>query len=109
MEQGMYAQVVKIRQKDSKFIAANHNLNEDKFKFRGQSARSQRWFDIDFDWIEVHFSPREPGFYKKLFQSHDNTQDTNTSKLFQVPIGNSKCVETFKFHNDAPMLKYCQK
>ena len=29
--------------------------------------------------------------------------------MFQVPIGNSKCVENFKFHNDAPMLKYCQK
>ena len=32
----------------------------------------------------------------------------NTFKFFQVPIGNSKCVENFKFHNDAPMLKYCQ-
>ena len=30
-------------------------------------------------------------------------------KRFQVPIRNSKCVETFKFHNDAPILKYCQK
>ena len=40
---------------------------------------------------------------------HDNTKDTNTFKIFQVPIGNSKCVEIFKFHNDAPMLKYCQK
>ena len=45
---------------------------------------------------------------KKLFQIHDNTQDTNTFKIFQVPIGNSKCVETFKFQNDAPILKYCQ-
>ena len=47
-------------------------------------------------------------YIKKLFQSHDDTQDTNTLKLFQVPIVNSKCVENFKFHNDAPMLKYCQ-
>ena len=29
--------------------------------------------------------------------------------MFQVRTGNSKCVETFKFHNDAPMLKYCHK
>ena len=29
--------------------------------------------------------------------------------MFQVPIGNSKYVENFKFHNDTPMLKYCQK
>ena len=27
----------------------------------------------------------------------------------QSPIGNSKCVENFKFYNDAPMLKYCHK
>ena len=29
--------------------------------------------------------------------------------MFQVPIGNSKCVETLNFHSDAPMLKYCHK
>ena len=91
-----------------KFIAENKNKNEAKFKFQGQSARSQRWFDLDFDWIEVNFSTREPDLYKKLFQSHDDTQDTNIFKFFQVPIGNSKCVENFKFHNDAPMLKYCK-
>ena len=76
-----------------KFIAANKNKNEAKFKFQVQSARSQRWFDIKFDWIRVNVSTREPGFYKKHFQSHENTQDTNTFKFFQVPIGNSKCVE----------------
>ena len=101
--------MVKLRRKDLNYIAENRNKNESKFKFQGQSAISQRWFDIDFDWIEVNFSTREPDFYKKLFQSHENTQDTNTFKIFQVPIGNSKCVETFKFHNDAPILKYCQK
>ena len=31
------------------------------------------------------------------------------SKKFQVPIGNAKCVESFKFQNDAQILKYCQK
>ena len=40
MEQGLYSQVIKIRQKDLKFVAANKNKNEVKFKFRGQSARS---------------------------------------------------------------------
>ena len=44
----------------------------------------------------------------KNIQSHDDTQDTNTFEIFPVPIGNSKCVENFKFHNDAPMLK-CSK
>ena len=108
VEQGLYSQVVKLRRKDLKVIAANKNKNEDKFKFQGQSARSQRWFDLDFDWIEVNVITCEPDIYKKPFQIHDYTQDTNTLLLFQVPIENSKCVEIFKFHNDAPMLKYCQ-
>ena len=60
MEQVLYSQVVEISRKDLKFIAANKNKNEAKFKFQGLSARSQRWFDIDFYWIEVNFSTREP-------------------------------------------------
>ena len=46
---------------------------------------------------------------KKKFQIHGDTPDTNAFKIFQVPIGNSKCLEIFNFHNDAPMLNYCQK
>ena len=41
LEQGLYTQVVKLRLKDLKFIAANKNKNEAKFKFQGLSARSQ--------------------------------------------------------------------
>ena len=74
--------------KDLKFIAKNKNKNEATFKFQGQSAISQHWFDIDFDWIEVHFITRKTDLYKKPFQSHDYTQYTNTFKFFQVPIGN---------------------
>ena len=69
MEQGLYAQVVKISQKDLKFIAENKNTNEAKIKFQGQYARSKCWFDLDFDWIEVNFSRRETDFYKKVFIS----------------------------------------
>ena len=88
MEQGLYVQVVKLRQKYLKFMAANKNKNEAKFKFQGQSARSLRWFDLEFDCIEVNFSTREPDFYKKLFQRHDGTQDTSKFRFFQVPIVN---------------------
>ena len=109
MEQELYAQVFKLLRKYLKFVVTDKNKNEDKFKFHGLSARSQRWFDLDLGWIEVNFSTREPDFYKKLFQIHDNTQDINTFKLFQVPIGNAKCVESFKFQNDTPILNYCQK
>ena len=109
MEQGLYEQVVKLRRKDLKFVATDKKKNEAKFKFQGLSAISQRWFDLDLDWIGVNFSTREPDFYKKLFQSHYDTQDINPFRKFQVPIGNAKCVESSKFQNDAPILKYCQK
>ena len=85
-EQILYAQVVKIRRKDLKFIATNKNKNKAKFKFQGQSERSQRWFDLDFDWIEVNFSTRETDFYKKLFQSHGDKQYTKSFKFFQKMI-----------------------
>ena len=69
MEQGLYAQVVKISRKDLKFITENRNKNEAKFKLQGQSARSERWFDLGFDWIEVGFSTREPDFCKETFSN----------------------------------------
>ena len=82
MKQGFYEQVVKISLNDLKFIAANKNKNEAKFKFQGQSARSQRWFDLDFDCTEVNFSTREPDFHKETFQIHDDIKYTNTFKFF---------------------------
>ena len=48
-EQGLYAQVIMIRQKYLNVFATDKKKNEAKFKFLGQSARSQRWFDLDFD------------------------------------------------------------
>ena len=57
----------------------------------------------------MKFSTLENDFYRKLFQRHDDTQDKNKFQIFDVPIGNSKCVEKLKFHSNAPMLKYCQK
>ena len=93
MEQSLYAQVIMFWRKDLKFDAADKNKNESKFKFQGQSERSQLWFDLNLDWIDMNFSTREPDFYKKLFQSHDNEQDTDTFRTFQVPIGNAKVVK----------------
>ena len=107
MEQGLYAQVIMICWKDLKSVATDKNKIEAKFKFQGQSEISQQWFDLDLDWNEVNFSTREPDFYKNVFQRHDDTQDINKFKCFQVPIEDAKCVESFKFQNDAPILKYC--
>ena len=108
-EQSLYTQVIRIRQKYLKFIAMGKNKIEAKFNFQGKLARSQQWFDLDLDWIEVNFSTREPDFDKECFKIHDGTQDNNTFKSFQVPTGNTKCVESFKFKIDALILKYCQK
>ena len=80
IEQSLYAQVVKLHRKNLKFVATDKNKNEAKFKFQGQSSRSQIWFDLDLDWIEINFSSREPDLYEKLFQIHDDTQDDNTFK-----------------------------
>ena len=82
MEQILYAQVVKFWRKDLIFDEADVNKNESKFKFQGQSARSQLWFDLNLDWIDVKFCTREPDFCKKLFQSHDNKQEKDTFKTF---------------------------
>ena len=109
MKQVLCAKVIMLRQKYLKLVATDDIKDEAKFKFQGKSARSQLWFYLDFDWIEVNFSTREPNFYKIFFQIHVDTQDINTFKFFQDPIGNVKCVESFKFQNDAPILNYCQK
>ena len=97
MEEGLYAQVVMLRRKDLNLILANRNKNESKFKFQGQYARSQRWFDLDFDWIELNSSTREPNFYKKRFKIYDDTLDTNTFKFFQVTMGNSNVRKYLSF------------
>ena len=109
MEQSSYAQVIKFRRKDLKFDAADKNKNGSKFKFQGQSGRSKLCFDLDLDLIDINFSTREPDFYKKLFQNHDNEQETDSFRIFQVPIGNAKVVKLFFFHKYAPILSYRQK
>ena len=81
-EQSLYAQVIKFRRKDLLFDAADKNKTESKFKFQGQSTRSQLWFDLDLDWIDMNFSTYEPDFCKKIFQSHNNKQDKYTFKTF---------------------------
>ena len=60
MEQSLYAQVIMFWRKDLKFDAADKNKNASKFKFQGQSARSQLLFDLDLDCVNINFSTREP-------------------------------------------------
>ena len=83
MEQGLYAQLDKLSRKDLKFISANKIKNEAKFKFQGQSARSQRCFDLDFDWIELNFSTRETALYLKKFKATTIHQIQIRLKVFK--------------------------
>ena len=50
-EQGLYLNVIMLRRFFFKFVAAGKKKNEAKFKFQGQYARSQHWFDLDLDCI----------------------------------------------------------
>ena len=54
MQKRLYEQVVKLWRKDLKFVATDKNKNEAKFKFQDQSARSQLWFDLDLNWVEIN-------------------------------------------------------
>ena len=108
MEQLLYAQVGMLIQKYFKVTEANKYKNDDKFKVQGQSARSHRWIDLGFDFIEETFRTHEPDFYRKIYQRHAKTQDKNTFKMFEFPIRNTKCVEEMRFRSKAQMLKYCQ-
>ena len=65
MEQSLYEQIVKLRRKDLLFVPSDKNKTESKFKFQCQSARSQLWFDIDLDWIDINFSTCKLDFYKE--------------------------------------------
>ena len=38
---------------------ADKNKNEAKFMFQGQYVISQRWLDLDFDWIGLNFIIRK--------------------------------------------------
>ena len=71
MELVLYVQVVIIRWKGSNITEENENKNDNKFKFQGQSARSQRWFDIDFYLIKGNVSACKPDLYKKIYQRQD--------------------------------------
>ena len=77
-EQSLYTQVVRLCQKYLNITEQNKYKNEDKFKFQGKSARSQSWFDLDFDWVEEHFSTHETDLYIKINQRYDETKYTNT-------------------------------
>ena len=64
MEQGLYAQVVMIRRRESDDKKEKEKTN--KYNFQVQSARSRRCFDIVHEWLEVNFRTREPDFYKTV-------------------------------------------
>ena len=69
MEKDVYSPVDMLCRNYSKITESNRNKNETEIKLQSQSARSQRWFDLDFDCIEEHFSTQEPDFCRKYIKS----------------------------------------
>ena len=56
VEQGLYAQVVMIRQRESDDKKEKENTK--KYNFQGQPARSRRCFNIDHGWLKENFRTR---------------------------------------------------
>ena len=50
-----------IHQNDSDNKKEKERTN--KYIFKGQSARSIRWFDLDREWLEEKFRTCEPDLY----------------------------------------------
>ena len=61
LEQGLYAQVVIIRRRESDDIKEKYKTK--KYNFQGQSARTKHWFNIDHEWLKEKFMTSEPDFY----------------------------------------------
>ena len=104
-EQGLYAQVIMLHRKD--LNTAEENKNKTRIN---SSSRLSLPDQLDFNWIRENFSTHEPYLYNKIFQKSDGTQDTNTFKMFVVPIGNAKKrgENEISLHIDSTMLKYRQ-
>ena len=63
MEQGLYAQVVVIFQRETDDKQEKYKTN--KYNFQGQSEGSIFWFNLDHEWLEENFRTHELDFYIK--------------------------------------------
>ena len=89
-KQGLYAQVVTIRRRESD----NENEIEKikKYNFQRKSSRSRRWFDLDHERLEENFKTRGPDFYRKLHPKIFRGDDTKTNEICGAPIGSTKTI-----------------
>ena len=106
MKQGLYAQVVMIRQKES----YNKKLMEStkNYYFQGQSARSGRWFNIDHDWLEETFMTCEPHFFKNSLLNNLGLMIQKHMKYLEYQLVMQK-QQKVQFHLAAPVIRYHQK
>ena len=91
-EQGLYAQMVLIRQRHPYYKEEKENTR--KYNFQGQSSRSRRWFDFDHKWSEENFMTREPDFYKKCIKLNLGVM-IKKYQIFGVQIGNAKITRKY--------------
>ena len=85
------------------------NKKNKEYNLQGQLSRSRRWFDLDHNRLKENFMPREPYFYRKMYQIKFMGDDKKISQIFGVPICNAKITRKLQFHPAAPLIKYHQK
>ena len=85
------------------------NKKNKEYNLQGQLSRSRCWFDLDHNRLKENFMPREPYFYRKMYQIKFMGDDKKVSQIFGVPICNAKITRKLQFHPAAPLIKYHQK
>ena len=86
MEHSLYVEVVKLWRKDLLFFAVHRNKTEAKFKFQGQSARSQLWLDLDLYWIGKNLALANLISIRKYFKIITISKTILCSKHFKFQL-----------------------
>ena len=60
MENGFYAQVFMIRQRD---LYDKREKYKTKIQLPRTISKKKNWFDLDHEWLKENFMTREPYFY----------------------------------------------
>ena len=91
-----------IRRKESDDIKENYKTK--KYNFQGQPSRKKYCFNLDHKWLKLFFMPREPDFYKKLYDTKFRVIKHTTIKKFGLTIGNSRMNQKFRFRTEASLM-----
>ena len=83
-EQGLYAQVVMIRRKDSEYKKGKEKENTNKYNFQIQSERLRRLFDLDHEWLEENSRTHKPDYYKHFIRLNLGVMIPKKSNIWSI-------------------------